>query len=1005
LPIGGIIRTIRGVDKLLRLAYIKSDSFNEYDSQTIDGMTEAAKEGGARLIVFSGHAEYDAGKRNAGISALYGIIRAARPDGILANAWLPETRPPRTGDFLAAFPDTPVYFVGEGYLGRHYCHAVGRDYLRIILAHMIDVHGRRRVAFAGAQYPDDRDEAYISEMRSRGLWDERLYLEGSALRADSPAERGEEIVRILMDERRETRPDAILSMHTDETVRIVAALKERGVAIPGDIAVASWEDGEAGRCSDPPITCVEVPYYELGRASCAQLIRLLRGRSVPVETKASARIFYRRSCGCGILATVFESAGRPGAAGAPDRYSAFEEELLSLLREEEGAASAEGSLFLRRWESLLERDTSEEAARELTGIMAGLRRSLREERRPDEAAPALDRLDLAQAMLDEAARARFAREAILIGRNQQSLNQASLDILAAKSRAEVMDAIAQVSRQLEIPTCCLFRLEDEAVAGPAEALDAREFRTALWYDSGQRRFDREGRSGLIGDFLREIFAGGPEERTFIAKILHVEDKLQGMMLFDLGRHDSRTLEGLSRITSAALHGAWTHERLVETQGELRALVERDSLTGLGNRYSFYQRVRDLASLVPPGGPSLVALMFLDLDGFKPINDSFGHDAGDAALKETAARMSRALGEKSLGIFRIGGDEFTALVATSGPEESREIAGRLLDAIKEPFAYGRGRLHVSASLGCSHYPADGGDAEELVKYADLCMYRAKEAKGSAIVFDRAKDSAFLRRTRLAADVLRAVERDEIEVLYQGMFENDGALGGIEALARWRHPEYGLLPASDFIGLAARSNMIVPIESRILSLACGRAKALQASRAMRDRTGQRPGHRPFMLVNCTNTFFYCPNFVDIVLAAKRDAALDPGILRLGLAERVAHQDMDRALAIIGWLKSEGVDFAIDGMGSDSTINFLRELPADTIVKIDRGFVRHIHDSASDREFLYRMMALFEAKGLRVAVSGIERGDQMDALNQRDCLFQGFALAEPMEYDKLASLMDGR
>jgi EAL domain-containing protein (putative c-di-GMP-specific phosphodiesterase class I) len=162
---------------------------------------------------------------------------------------------------------------------------------------------------------------------------------------------------------------------------------------------------------------------------------------------------------------------------------------------------------------------------------------------------------------------------------------------------------------------------------------------------------------------------------------------------------------------------------------------------------------------------------------------------------------------------------------------------------------------------------------------------------------------------------------------------------------------------------------------------------------------------MLVNCSNTFFYCPDFVDIVLAAKRNAALEPGILRLGLAERVAYQDMDRALAIIGWLKSEGADFAIDGMGSDSTINFLRELPADTIVKIDRGFVRHIHDSASDREFLYRMLSLFESRGLRVAVSGIERGDQLDVLNQRGCLFQGFALAEPMEYDKLSSLIGGR
>ena len=283
----------------------------------------------------------------------------------------------------------------------------------------------------------------------------------------------------------------------------------------------------------------------------------------------------------------------------------------------------------------------------------------------------------------------------------------------------------------------------------------------------------------------------------------------------------------------------------------------------------------------------------------------------------------------------------------------------------------------------------------MKCADMCMYRAKETKGTAVIFDKAKDSLLLRRARLTADMPLAIERNQIEVLYQGMFENDGTLGGVEALARWRHPQYGLLLPSEFIGIADRNNMIVPIETRVLSLACGRAKALQARKDI--------GASAFMLVNCTNTFFYCPDFIELVLAAKSEARLEPGRLRLGLTERIAFQDMDRALTIIERLESEGVDLAVDGMGSDSLLNFLHKLPADTIVKIDRGFVQHIHTSASDRDFLYRMLALFEARGLRVAISGIESDDQKDILSSRNCLFQGFALAEPMEYERLASMLD--
>jgi diguanylate cyclase (GGDEF)-like protein len=837
-------------------------------------------------------------------------------------------------------------------------------------------------------------------MKDKGLWDERLYVPGDRVWAETRQIKVEKALHILLDDPGTAPPDTILSMNTEEAVILLSELKRRKRSVPDEIAIAYWGDGEEGRSSDPTISCVEYPYYELGRFGGEQFFKLLKGEDIPLETRVKTRIFYGKSCGCSIYETALrryrredDGASSASEGGVEEKFQevADAEGLLDLLCSAK-AGPPSSSPFLARWETILERNTGDTADLAIRQLLADLRRELMLRMTQGDIPLSLfETIDIAQIMLDEVGRSRLSRASILTARTQANLNQASLDIIAAQDRASVLSVVPLVAKNLGISSCYLFLLEEELVAsdGNARNLDRFAFEVGLWYDTGQRRSEKENRSGSIADFLDEITSMPADGKTFIGKILHQGDTIQGFVLFDLGEHDTRILEGLSCIISAALKSAEVRKRLVTAQDELRFLAEKDSLTGLGNRYSFYRRMRDLVDGPAPEGKQ-VALMFLDLDGFKPINDSYGHDAGDALLKETASRITEVLGDSSMGIYRLGGDEFTALVRSPGPEASEKTAERLLAALKSPCAYKGMSLRVGASLGCAHFPRDATDPADLVKYADLSMYRAKEAKGSVVVFDRLKDEYFLKRAELAKEILLAVDMDQIEVLFQGMFEGGGTLAGVEALVRWRHPTHGLLRPGDFLDIAVGSNMIVPIETRVLFLACKHARALVNGKGKSS---------PFMLVNCTKTFFFSPNFIDIVRQAIREADLGPGLLRLGLEERFAFQNTELALSIIGELKSSGVDFAVEGMGGDSSwINFLRELPENTIVKIDRAFVRHIHTSSSDRDFLFRMLAIFESRGLRVAVSGIENKSQRELLQRHNCLFQGFALSEPGEFDRI-------
>ncbi len=446
----------------------------------------------------------------------------------------------------------------------------------------------------------------------------------------------------------------------------------------------------------------------------------------------------------------------------------------------------------------------------------------------------------------------------------------------------------------------------------------------------------------------------------------------------------------------------------EKEEQLTYIANHDQLTGLLNRYSFYQSIYGIInSNADLAKKETFYLFFLDIDGFKQVNDLFGHDVGDLLLKEIAVRIKTVLNgyayqmshvsdrkdcQKPVidAIYRLGGDEFTAIIALQDKEKVKQIAAELLESIKKEYFIADHEIQISCSIGISIYPEDSTNGSILLKYADLAMYRAKGARGVYLFFDKFKDSVFIQQLVLEKDLKSALANQEIDLEYQSLFNNKKQIIGIEALVRWIHPTKGILKPDDFIFMAEKSNIILKIGEHVLSTACRHLKELH-----------QLGYKDlFVLVNCTIKQFYDPNFVSIINSALEEAELSPEYLKLGFEEKFSLQDPEKALLVINELSKTGIQFTIDGLGrGKSMFNLLQNLPPNTIVKIDKAYVENITESASDQSFLLILLDLIKSRNLDIIISGIEKKEQIEILNAKECILQGFYFNKPKSFKEFA------
>ncbi|MDZ5737753.1 MULTISPECIES: putative bifunctional diguanylate cyclase/phosphodiesterase [Pseudomonas] len=418
--------------------------------------------------------------------------------------------------------------------------------------------------------------------------------------------------------------------------------------------------------------------------------------------------------------------------------------------------------------------------------------------------------------------------------------------------------------------------------------------------------------------------------------------------------------------------------------ELTQLALHDTLTDLPNRTLLADRIEQaIAKVAEQGG--CFALMFIDLDGFKPVNDAFGHHIGDLLLKAVAARLRGHLHSQDT-LARIGGDEFVLLVELREPNDAMDVAVKQVNLVSRPFRVAEHDLQLTASLGIVLYPGNGLDQHELLRNADAAMYHAKSAgKNGYSFFDASMNSNARQQLQLLQDLRQALEQRQFRLHYQPKFDAQNCQPiGAEALLRWEHPQQGLLLPDRFIGLAEKTGLIIPIGEWVLIEAC---------RQMRQWLDQ--GHHGWrMAVNLSAIQFCHAGLVESVARALQQNSLPANCLTLEITETTAMHDADASLTVLQRLSDMGVDLSIDDFGTGySSLMYLKRLPANEL-KIDRGFVRDLEQDSDDAAIVSAIVALGQALGLRIVAEGVETDRQQDFLTRLGCdSLQGYLLGQPV------------
>lgn len=430
--------------------------------------------------------------------------------------------------------------------------------------------------------------------------------------------------------------------------------------------------------------------------------------------------------------------------------------------------------------------------------------------------------------------------------------------------------------------------------------------------------------------------------------------------------------------------------------ELTHQAFHDALTGLPNRALFLDRLEQRLH-VAQREKLFVAVMFLDLDNFKNINDSLGHDAGDQLLIQVAERVRRILRPGDT-FARLGGDEFTVLLEGVGSiDEATVTAQRMIEALEMPFSILDRQVFATASLGIAISTGRGEDANCLLRDADTAMYQAKNnGKSSYVVFDRSMNAAAIERLELEADLRMAIDKNEFVLHYQPIVDIvTSDLREVEALVRWQHPTRGLIPPLKFIPIAEETGLILALGNWVMEQACGQLAEWKTS---------FPAYENLVLsVNVSSLQFQQPGFVGRVAQILENAGLKGSSLKIEITESLMLTNLDASKRVMEDLRALGIAIAIDDFGTGySSMSYLSRLPIDTL-KIDRAFVEMVGKEGPSDGIVRAIISMARSLGMSVTSEGIETATQLEALEQFGCdLGQGFLFAKPMSVNALTQFL---
>jgi len=627
---------------------------------------------------------------------------------------------------------------------------------------------------------------------------------------------------------------------------------------------------------------------------------------------------------------------------------------------------------------------------------------------------ALDNFDRAE----EKARTEQQRERL--SRMFAALGATNEAIMRAKSRTELFELVCEaavVGGNFTSTAIALERpgaefLENVAAAGPdreraksvqlsvdadrpeGQGITGTAFRARLPCVSNDYLAD----FGSAGHFFTAVRDSGT--RSGAGLPLLKDGNAIGVLLFlssELGAFSPELMELLQRLAenvSFAIDNFDRADEKTKADERIEYLASHDSLTGLPNREMFNELLRHTIEAACRHQRRF-ALLFIDLDRFKVINDSLGHDAGDILLAEISNRLRKSLRSSDV-VARLGGDEFVVILEeTAERDDVERIAHNLLSVLAEPMQLSGHECHTTASIGIAMYPSDGSDVQTLTKNADMAMYFAKEdGKNGFRFFTKETRTQSIERLTLETALRRALDRSQFALHYQPKVDiATGQITGVEALLRWTHPELGVLPPMQFIPLAEETGLIVPIGRWVLKEACAQNMAWQ-----------RRGLRPIsMAVNLSPRQFVDAHLLQDIDEALAASGMSPVLLQLEVTESMVMRNVSRAVKVLDAIQSRGIRLAIDDFGTGySSMSLMKQFPIDTI-KIDRSFVRDLPKDSEDQAIAQAIISMGKALGMTVIAEGVETTEQETFLRDHACdEMQGYLFSKPVPPQQLADLL---
>ncbi|HEX2733690.1 MAG TPA: EAL domain-containing protein [Polyangiaceae bacterium] len=860
---------------------------------------------------------------------------------------------------------------------------------RRAVEHLLE-HGHRRIAFAGSRHQLDlreRHQGYVEAHRAAGVaLDDALHFETAAnLELD-----GHELGRRLV---RNGLPCTAIVAGTDKlALGLMSELCSSGIRVPGDVALIGFDDIDAARYAEPPLTTIRQNFGELAAVAAKSLIAHLReGKPLPPTIRVPTRLVLRRSCGCTATHALPESILQ---APTSERHTALVGALKTLGESEvvEVEAMRIADAVFAAMEHQLAFDDAKSAPLWNAFLAAnrgpeGIDRLLALLESTVEAWwPSAEQRPLGTSLL------RRLRISLLAAWQRSEQRRTRSYEYLAESRGKINAALNRIN------------LDNAPDLGWLAWTPAEYACLALWEDAAE---NRPRRLRLVSEYFTDRPVSEPILSTIapagfplqVLELSYPEADLGSVvtvapvpgpgsnrgLLMVVAAVEIELLDHLSNVGDWAAQLGAALDR-AEIEQRLRQNALHDPLTGLPNRALLLETLQGLMARPVSARP---AVLFLDLDDFKQINDSMGHAAGDQALVEVAQRLRAALDPRAI-VARLGGDEFVIVVPEADTDEvALDYVRRIQEALRRPFSLNGETVFLSLSIGVSLASNDNLKPAELLRDADTAMYRAKvQGRGKYELFENGMHAQAVERLRLDSRLRQALERGEFLLRYQPIVSATGRIDlGAEALLRWNHPDQGLVGPGRFLAVAEDVGLAIPISEWVLATACREAARWQ-----------QPGRSPrYVNVNVPAEHLEQPDFVPFLVEQLEASKLSPKALGIEIVESSLVRSAAATIKTLSTLMEMGVRVAVDDFGTGySSLSYLRDLPV-SVVKIDRRFVENLPQNAKDGAIVSAIVTMGRGLGLTVVAEGVETEGQLEFLRNTGCdHVQGYLLGRPLSVE---------